>query len=182
MRSVNIKYAVGADSVKFSKLILMLLALFTVGQGSVWVVLLCAYAICMVCDHKWWRPWLDLHTHAVASAIRQLLAVGDRETAVSMISSFAWIRFFGHHPLILELMGQCALTARNAKLAETYFKSALIDAVPHDCVDAHFGVLHARLLANDTSGALKKASELRRLFEGDTFVAMRLEMLIGELD
>jgi tetratricopeptide (TPR) repeat protein len=180
IRSANIKYVMGADLVRLFKLILMAAAALTVGQAYVCGLLSLAYLSLMYCDYKWIRPRLAQYTQAATSDITRLLALGETSNAIGTITEVAWVRFFGYQPLVLELMGLYALAKRELNDAIAYFQRAIIDVPADQGIDAHFGILKGQLLAGDIDGAMTKAESLRALFNDDTFVELRLELLFDE--
>lgn len=177
MRSVSIKYLMGADLTHLFKLLLLVGVLCTLSRAYLCALFACLLIIFSYCERTWWRPWFEVYVQRHTADTRQALGASDLPKAGVSIARFAWVRLFGHHAVILELMGHYALGMNHLDDAVGYFNRALMDTRGDEGVDAHFGILQARLLTGDLVGAQQKADELRRKFKGDAFVGMRIDLL-----
>ncbi len=167
----------GGDVARLLTLLLLISAVFMLSRPYLCALIISLWLVLSYCKRVWWTPRLDEYVQRFASQIRQALGAGDLSNAILLISRLAWVRLFGYHALILELTGQHALGMGQVEDAVAYFNRALMNDRGHEGLDAHFGILQARLLQGDRMGVQKKVDELRRRFEGDAFVDMRIELL-----
>ena len=172
----------GADSVRLFKLLLIAGSIFASGQPILCAFLFGLLIVLLYGDHQWFRPKLLRYTKRATAAITELLAQCEYSTASDRINGFAWVRFFGHQPLVLELMGHLALAKQEYRLAITYFERAIIGLPSDQAIDAHFGVLRGHLCAGDLEAVQVKAEAMQVLYRNDTFVELRLETLLNQSD
>lgn len=167
----------GADVVRLLKMLMLLGVVLTLSTLYLCALLACLLLVLSYCDRVWWTPWLHDYVQRRTSDARRFLGAEHLSEAALLISRFAWVRLFGYHGLILELKGQHVLGMGDAENAVAYFNRALMDARGNEGMDAHFGILQARMLAGDIAGVQQKVDELRHRFKGDSFVDMRIELL-----